>query len=849
MFMGKENWEHFIGDISEEYRLVKEERGFLRSNIWLIFQVISSLVSILKTEMVWRWNMLGSFIKSAVRSLLKQKAYSLVNITGLALGICAVLLILMYIGYEYSYDSLHQNRDSIVRIGISSYAKGRHVSESVYITAPAGSAMKERYPEVLEYATVSSSKKKHIVNGNRGFMVKGVRYATKGFFKLFSFKTSGGNPSEDFKHPFRVILTKSMKKKLFGEERAVGKTISINGTENYLVSSIIDDPPGNSHLDFTILVSFSSLVKDKNIYIHKDPQAYMGWNGGNQYAAYLLMDKGSSVAELERKSVALMEEKVNRYRESWKHVLKLQKLSDIHLKHSSASTMRNIKVFSVIAVFILLIACINFINMSTSRAMKRAREIGVRKVMGAGRFSLIKQFLTESSILSGAGFILGLIMAYLFGGKFYSLLGREIDAGTLFQSQHILPGIGLILLTGLLSGIYPAFYLSSSGTGNLNGGFKGAASKRYFRNTLVILQFTVSIALLISTILVNKQISFMKNRDLGFDKENILYLPLESENAGKKAGIIKKNLLDLPEIVAVSGVSELPGAGFTGNGYKPEGEKNWVMINVVDVDEDFFKLFNIEVVEGRGFISSNPGDSKRYIVNESFVRYFNWSKPLGKKIERNGAHELIGVVSDFSFDRAYTRIRPLIITSAPWENRYSYLVLKTAAGINGSAFLNKIEKIWKEAAPLTPFEPGFFDDKIDKLYRSEERFQGLFFWFSCIAMGIALLGVISLASYSVEQRMKEISVRKVLGASSVSIYSMFSKEFLVLVLAGNLIAWPLVWYWGSEWLKNFAHRTDIEPVIFLMGLVISLLFSLTAVSLQILKGINSNPAEVLQWDG
>ncbi len=845
-FLSKESFDDLAGDIAEEYNLVKKERGAVQGIVWLMKQLFTTLISLLKSEAGWRSGLFRSFLKSAFRTLLRQKAYSFVNITGLALGICAVILIMVYIGYEYSYENIHEKRESIYRICIKTYKGERHMGDSTYYPPPLGEEMTRVAPEVKDFATMSGEKKRHVVVGKRGFMVDGIRYTTSGILRVFSFGLKNGVYPVDFDKPFKVILTRSLEKRLFGDETSIGKLIGINGTGNYQVVSVIDDPPGNSHLKFEMLVSFSSLAKDRNIYIHKNPASYLGWNGGHQYVSYLQLRKGSSAEAVQKRAQSIADDKVNRSSGPWYIKPVLQKLGDIHLHHTSPVIMRNIKIFSLIAVFILLIACINFVNMSTVGAVKRAKEIGVRKVMGAERQGLIKQFLTESSVLSSAGFAGGFILASLVGGRFFSLLGRELDFWGAVQVQYFVPGILLALTVGVLAGLYPAFYLSSC---SIDGNFKkGARKGKFFRNGLVILQFAISIVLIAATILVNGQIKFMKNRDLGFQKENMLYLPLSSRNAAVKSHIIKKKIMEIPGIKAVGGVSQLPGKGFTMNGYRPQGKDEFMMINVVDVDSDFFRLFGITVKDGRGFLPDNSGDMNRYVVNEKFADVMGWSRATGKRVERNGIHEIIGVVKDFSFDKGYKDIAPLIITARPWDGKFNYLVFRTSGNIDGAELLNRVEAVWRDTAPLTPFEPGFLEDDIDNLYRSEERFEGLFFWFSCIALGIALLGVISLASYSVEQRLREIGVRKVLGASGMSIFGMFSLEFVILITVGNVLALPIVWYWGNLWLENFVHRISVTPDIFLLSLFISVFMGVLVVSFQIIRGVNSNPVEVLKCD-
>jgi putative ABC transport system permease protein len=454
--------------------------------------------------------------------------------------------------------------------------------------------------------------------------------------------------------------------------------------------------------------------------------------------------------------------------------------------------------------------------------------------------------LGESVVLTFLALLIGIFLVYLFTPVYNQLLNKDFDFLRMIGIQEILGMVGLILIVGIAAGLYPAFYLSSfQPVKTLKGIFETRRGKKRFRNSLVVFQFAISVTLIICTILIQGQLSFMKKMDLGFDKENVVVIPLMNNDLRSKTKEMRAELINLPNVLDVTASSAVPCRGFTSNGYFPEGYSHSIMIHVVNVDEHFLKAFDIPVVQGRGFSREFSTDKDAYMINETLARQLNWDNPIGKTISRNGDHEVIGVVKDFKFATLHDRIAPLILTHREHTDYLGRLSVKIKSG-NIPETLNSIKGVYKRFSPLFPFEYSFLDAEFDRLYRSEERFQKIFFYFSFLAIFIALLGLFTLSSYSARQKAKEIGIRKVLGASIPNILSLFTKELTGLILTANLLAWPAAYFLMNRWLTNFAFRDSIRIWVFFAAMAGSLLAASVTISFQSLKAAYKNPVEELR---
>jgi putative ABC transport system permease protein len=504
-------------------------------------------------------------------------------------------------------------------------------------------------------------------------------------------------------------------------------------------------------------------------------------------------------------------------------------------------------IFSVVALFILLIACVNFINLTTARASKRAKEVGVRKVLGASRKRLIQQFLTEAILLGLIALTIALFIVAISRQLYEQVLGKPflLPASLGFNLVGAIMVLFILVVIGV--GFYPAFYLSRFKTIPTLKGWLIKDGKPLLRNLLVVTQFSISIALIASTIIIFQQQQYINNKNLGFTRDNIVVLPLVGAEAQKNYGLLKDQLSQLPEIKSISASSDVPHRGFTSNGYKPDGVENFMQIHVVDVDEDFLKTYHIPLLAGRNFSKERPSDNNGYIINETLARMLNWKDPVGKKIFRNGEHEVIGVVKDFYFASLRDNIQPLVITNKPWDNKFDFLAIHYNSP-HTQVLLNEIRQRWNELIPSTPFDYWFLNDSFNNLYQSERRFEHGFLYSSVLAIILAVLGMLGLVTFSVERRTKEIGVRKVLGASIFSVATLLSKDFLKLILMANLIAWPVAWLFMNKWLREFANRVQLSWWVFFLAGFLALFVAVMTIGFHAVKAALANPVKSLRTE-
>ena len=600
--------------------------------------------------------------------------------------------------------------------------------------------------------------------------------------------------------------------------------------------------PSNSDIQFNSIISFSTL--------YRNPDNFMGWNGGNRYITYVQLNKNTSAEKIDKKFHDFLWLYINKdlSKIGVKYKAYLQPLKDIHLIYNedSVSLRDNIYIFSAIALFILLIACVNFVNLSTAKGNNRAKEVGIRKVLGAQRKSLVAQFLSESIIICIASLLLSLMLVELLLPWYYNLIDKRLVLSNLIDSNFILFLFAVLIITGVAAGFYPALYLSSyNPASTLKGNIFKGKQRRLLRELLVILQFVISIVLIISTFVIQSQLDFMRTKKLGFSKENIVVIPLINNELKTKHKIFKNELKRISGVINASASSQVPSQGFTKNGYFPQGYNSPLMIHVVDVDDDFLKTFNIKLVKGRNFNNSIQSDENAYIINQTLAKYLNWSDPLNKTIRRIGIHPVIGEVKDFNYASLYYKIQPLIITYKSWQNQFDYISVKIKRD-NISGTINSIRKVWKKFVPLIPFNYNFLDQTFNKTYKADIKFRKTFLVFSILAIFVALLGLLGLASYSVELKRKEIGVRKVLGSSVSEIVILLIKEYSRWIIIANIIAYPAAFYLMNKWLQEFAYSVNINFWIFLVSVILVLIIALFTVGIQVMKAAFVNPVESLR---
>ena len=777
------------------------------------------------------------FLKTAFRYLTRDKSFSYVNIFGLAIGLMAVLCITLYVVRESHYDRFHRNADRIYRVSIKVEGEGME-QEGYTFTPPIGPAMKTGVPEIEEYTRMSTNRQFIAVYNDKLLKLTGVCYADTSFFDMFTFPLLRGNSQTVLAAPFSVVLTEETAYRIFGDDDPIGQTIRLD-MNDYQVTGVMKSPPANSHIQFNALASFSTL--------YRMPNVYLDWNGGQQYITYLRLHKNADLDAVKAKMQNIIRENIsqNYATAGWKISGDLHPLRDLHLfhDHESEFLLIGLIVFSALALIILAIACINFVNLTTARSMRRVKEASVRKVLGGTRFSLVKQFLGEGLLIALAAFALSLFLFKSFQTLYEQLAGNLPDTGLIVTAIAVV--FVLAVITGIIGGSYPAIRLSSLDLAWAMKGGKMPKSKRRLQNILIVIQFASSVFLIVCTIAASRQLALMRNMDLGFNKEGVLVLPFNGDKASARSTVLKQRLQSLPEISAISASSEVPYGGLESNGYRPEGMEKVVMINVVDVDEHFLEAYNIQLKTGR-FFSGGEQDKHYYVVNESLAKTFGWNDDaIGKTIERGGRREIIGIVNDFIYAPLYSKVEPLIITNDPWQGLFETLSIKfRTAGV--PALVSKVEKIWNEVNPDTPFEYRFFDELYDCQFKLEMSFRALFAAFAGIAIILAALGVLSLMAYTTEQRRKEIGIRKVLGASVSEILVMLLKQTGVQVLVANLIACPAAWWVVQKVLSNFAYRISLGPGIFIIAFVLSALAALLAVGYQALKAATENPVKAIK---
>ena len=787
--------------------------------------------------------MFKNYFKTAFRNVVKYKGHTLINIAGLAVGICAVMLIYLYITFELSYDSFHKGSEKIFRVSVINEIKDKGTSEGAVFLDALAPVIKNEIPEVEQTVRVSDEKPGLLSNGQKQIQINSARYADSTFLDIFSFELLMGNHKQILNKPFTALLTEETSDKLFGNKNPIGQIVDFNDLQ-FEITGIIKNPPLNSHLKFNMLLSFGSLYQMKNV--------FMGWNGGNQYITYVkLVDKNRSEA-VDKKLVPLMWKYLNKKLEpfGWKFTAYLQPLKEIHLKYDDQNQTRliNIFVFSIVAMFILLIACINYINLTIAGSLKRSKEVGVKKVFGASRIELIKQFIAESFLIIIISSVISIAGLYLIIPSYKKFIGDFFNTDILISINSIAVFAGGAVLISLIASLYPAFYLSRmTPLAAINENRLQRSSKFNIRNALILLQFVISIGMISSTLIISSQLSFVKHRDLGFRKENIFVLGLNSIESRAKYLTIKNEISKITGVQKVTATSAIPINGFTSNGYLVEGQNAPNIINVVDADKDFLDTYKIKLISGRNFSEDFGTDKDSYLVNEEFVKQYGLKNPLGKTINRNSPHKIIGVVADFSFASAYEKISPLIITSQPESGSFNYLSV-VINSINIVEVISAISKTFENICPDTPFDYKFLDEALAQVYHDEANFRTLFVYFSSLSILISITGLLGLTIFSLTQKRKEIGIRKVLGASVINIIKLAYKEYLLIILTAFVIASLLSKYFMDVWLEKFAFRIEPSLGLFLLSGLIAIVISFITVTVYTVKAAMANPSDSLRYE-
>jgi putative ABC transport system permease protein len=797
--------------------------------------------------------MVKNYLKIVLRTMVRHKGYTFLNIAGLAIGIAVTALIMLYVKYEWEYDRFYPDTDSIYRI-IQRQPGNIFMGTDYFAVTqePLGRTMQSEYPEVKDYVTMSSWKEIVItVNGNRHFE-ENLLYATApNLFKIFSFDFAKGDPETALSQLNTVVITENVAKKFFGNENPVGKTITVGGKHVWSVSGIFKQMPSNSQFSgFEIITSFdtyASTLGSKNSF---------KW-GSSSWYTFLLLKNEADPKALEAKLPALVKKYMTnadgntRPREYF-----LQPLKETHLYNKANFTMgidgdiKTVLVLTAIAFVILIIACINYTNLSTARASLRAREVGVRKVIGAKKSQLISQFLGESIILSLIAGLIALVLDAIFLPSFFQLIGIDLGGTALLLPSFLIGFLLFVVLVGLLSGSYPAFVLSKYQPIRVLKGDKGKSGDRpSLRRVLVIIQFAASISLIACTFIILNQMNYIKTKNMGYNRDNIIVLKLNDASVIKKLEPMRQELEQNPSIVGVTATNHLPIdiGSETSASKEGEPEENSVQSYQLDADYEFIPTFSIPIVEGRKFsrdVSTDSSDA--VLINQSLEKALGIKPAVGKTIQINSSkYNVIGVMKDFNMHSVHHKIQPLFVLMT--GSYYGYLSIRIRPQ-NISSTISFINSVWDRIATQRSFKYTYLDTNFNLLYDDEERLAKVITYSSCLAIFIACLGLLGLVSFIVEQRRKEIGIRKVLGASVSDVVGTLSKQFIQLVLLANVIAWPAAYYFMNEWLSDFVYRIDISLWAFIISGGIALLIALATVSFQAIKAAFANPVESLRYE-
>lgn len=785
--------------------------------------------------------MFKTIIKTALRVFWKERAYALLNVLGLTVGITASMLLLIYIQGEKSYDSFHADIDRIYQV-----MENQEYSGTVFTTpanpGPLKDAMKESMPEVEYFAQFTWEQERLFLNGDQSFKEKG-RIASEDFFKVFSVNFIEGSIENSLTEPTVLYISKSLKEKIFGNQSALEKSISVNGWGEYKIGGVFDDVPTNSSMDFDFVMPYEPWAR-QNTWLED-------W-GNNGLRGLLKLQSGVNYKEFNAKIKGFVKER----NEGSVVDLFLFPLQDMYLKGSweegkqSGGKIVYVRLFSVVAIFILTIACINFMNLATARSTKRAKEVGVKKVVGSSRKQLVFQFIGESVIMALVSAILSGLFISLLIPSLNELIQRQLTFSFENTSQmSLLLGVGLIV--GVLAGSYPALILSSfKPVSVLKGSFKTSGYSNGIRKGLVVFQFLISTFLIISTLVIHQQMEYVKNKNLGYNKENIVYLPIEGDLDNKEsAKLFMSRVLENPSFSDITVASNVPIniSISTSGGLRWEGktDQNETLFNVIQVGDNFIETLGMEMLEGRSFDPNIVSDSLHIIINEQTAKAMNVEDPLNYPItfwDRPG--KVIGIVKDFHFSSLHQNIEPLVITLRPGSAEF--FITKMSG--DTQAGLDYLEGLTTELNPNYPFTYNFLDESYENLYRGETTIGLLANYFSGIAIFISLLGLFGLASFAAEQRIKEIGIRKVLGAGIGNLMLIMSKGFLILVGVGFLIAAPLAYFFMDNWLGDFEYRIQINAIAFLIAGAASLLITIITVGYHSIRAASANPVKSLRYE-
>jgi len=798
--------------------------------------------------------MIKNYLKTAWRNLTKNKTYSLINICGLAIGMAACILILLFVFYERSFDYFHKK--NIYRLNEVQKFEGMVSSQKVALSMfPMGPTLKEDFPEIKNFTRINRADKIPLNYGDKKIYIDHTCFVDSTFLEIFDFSLAKGDRHSVLQQKNSIVLTQATAQKIFGKEDPLGKTLVSydHDTTVLVVTGIMDNVPANSQIQFDALVPFSTIAR---------PDWMNNW-GGNWLNTYLELAPNTSMASLEKKFPAYLKKHMSG--DNWKNYeLFLLPLKEVHAGATDIGldsfnfqqfdkTYTNI--FFIIALTVLLIACVNFMNLSTARSAERAREVGVRKSVGAVRWQLSLQFIGESILLAFIAMLIAIALVYIFLPEVNQLSQRKLQFSLFTNWRIFLSLLGSTVIVGSVSGLYPAAYLSSfMPVKVLKGSVQTGKNKGALRNVLVVTQFACAIFLIITTVFALRQLRFMKNRPTGFDREQIVTIPFD-RGGYRKYDALKKDLLQNTLVSSVTASQDILGSHLDQSGiqFKGDGPMRELTSTRLIVDHDYLTTFKIQLIAGRNFSSEKTAEGREYIINESLARellkdnpHKNFSSLLGKQFGFDSLGQIVGIARDFNFNSLHHKIETMFMV-----NQTQWGLSNMSVKINGNKpkeSIAFIQSVWQKNCPDIPFEYQFLDEHFEELYRADSQISAIVGSLATLAIIISCLGLFGLASYSAEKRIKEVGIRKVLGASLDNIVLMLSRDFLKYVLIAIFIAWPLSWIAIHKWLQDYAYRVDVSWWVFVMAGVLAMLIALITVSFQAIKAAVANPVKSLRTE-
>jgi putative ABC transport system permease protein len=847
-----------IHDFEETFLEILESDGSFKARCWYWGNALKSVAGYLKLLMYWRFTMLKNHLKIAYRNFVRHKLYSFINVFGLAIGLSICMIISLWVLRELSYDNFHKKANRIYRVERELF-RDNLFSRWPITSGRYKQALIDDYPEIVN--AVRFWRREFAIKDYNSDIHRQEMFAVdNSVFDIFNFALEEGDKQSALSNPMTVVLTRANAVKYFGNGDAIGKSISFEWEGepvDFVVTGILEEVPENSHIHFDMLISIASYKE----------QPYTDWRSNYLYT-YVLVKENASKQNLEEKLKTFVTKRLEpEYGDlllpgrGIHEVLKMHlfPIRDIHLHPSPnweiepGGNISSVYIFSSIAVLILIVACLNFVNLSTARANKRSKEVSLRKTVGAEKYQLRFQFIQESMLLAFVSLVLALVMSSVFIQAYNSIFAENLSLSIFFQLKYLFILVGATSAVGVLAGLYPAFYLTRfEPVEVMKGSLLSGGGKSFFRRNMVVVQFSISIMLIVGVFTVYKQLRYIQTRSLGFDKENVVILPVRSQQIVQNYAAFRNELLRNSQIVALSASSEVPADSHYSNSYvnPPDSDEGISMI-LFTSDYDYVETYRLEILAGRAFSKDFSTDTEGTIIlNESAAHRIGWTpeEAVGKKLVggySEGEAQVVGVVKNFNYKSLRREVEPMALFLYPDYIRE--ISVRIMPGNVGST-LSFIQKIWQTAFPGKEFEYAFLDSRIDQLYESERKMQDLFIIFSVFSILVACLGLLGLVSFTAELKTKEIGIRKVLGASTSSLIILLSREFIKWIILANIVAWPLAWFMMGKWLQSFAFRTNIGWIVFVSAGLVTLAIAVFTFIFQTFKSASAKPVDSLRYE-